>query len=161
MATTFSLQGQLRFVPLWTDDISPSNLSDTSTFLQTLSIANGTGATQANAYWRDVRTVAANTNDLVDLTDLPQEFMGATGSLSFAGLRLIYIRNRSATIAIRFAFDPDNPTGDYCNIAPGGTYVWIGSGWPATAIQTELSLLLRNAGGSAATYEILIVGVLT
>jgi hypothetical protein len=161
MATTFSLAGQLRFVPLWTDDISPSDLSDTSTFLQTLSISNGTGATQANAYWRDVRTVAATTNDLIDLDDLPQDFMGATGSLSFAGLRLIYIRNRSATIAIRFVFNSDDPTGDYCNIAPGGTYCWIGSGWPATAIETEKFLAIRNAEASAATYEILIVGVLT
>jgi hypothetical protein len=161
MAATFSLTGFIRLLPRWEEPIGPALLADTTTFLQTLSIANGTGAGQANAYWRDVRTVAASTNDTIDYEDLPLSVMGATGSLSIASLRLVYIRNRSTTKPLRFLFDPSDLGGsDYADIGASGTLFWSGSGALSQATDTAHSFVIRNADATASVdYEILIVGV--
>jgi len=151
MGQTFSMSGQIRLVPSWVDTIGPASLTDATTFLQTLSIENGTGTGQANAYWRDVNTLAVDGSYPLDLTLLPLTVMGASGYLSLTP-RLVYLRNRSATESIRWG-------SDYATfgIGPGGTFFWNS---PTTVSPNPFTVAsINNTGTATATYEILIVGV--
>lgn len=152
MTATFTLAGNIRLVPRWEDDIGPADLSDTTTFLQTLAIENGTGTGQANSYWRDVITLAASAVWTYDGTALPLTVMSATGSLSIATPRMLYVRNRSTASALRW--DSTDATVD---IAPGGTLFWNA---PATVTKTPFaSATVTNIGAASAIFEVMIVGV--
>lgn len=152
MAATFSLSGNLRLVPRWEDDIGPADLSDTTTFLQTIAISDGTGSGQANAYWRDVLNLNASEEWQYDGDTLPLTVMGASGNLSIATPRLLYVRNRSATSTVRWATD-NGPL----DIPAGGTFLWYA---PAAVSATPfLVASITNIGAAAATVEVMVVGV--
>jgi len=152
MATTFSLTGTLRLVPRWEDDVSPANLVDATTFLQTFSIAQGTATGRANAYWRDVRAVAAGDTDEIELDTLPLAVMGGTGNLNLATVRMVYLRNRGTV-----TLSPSIGGGQF-DVPPGGSFFWHA---PATVSAGPIgaSLEVQNSAASAGSYEILLVGV--
>lgn len=152
MAAVFSLTGNIRLVPRWEDEIGPADLSDTTTFLQTLSIENGTGTGQANAYWRDVITLAAAEEWQYDGSLLPLTVMGASGYLDMATPKMLYVRNRSTESALRWSSD----NGDL-DIAPGGTFFWNA---PSSVTKSPFIVAsVTNIGASSAIFEIMIVGV--
>jgi len=154
MTTVFNLTGNVRLVPTWEDTIGPATLSDATTFLQTFAIANGTGNGQANAYWRDVITLAAAGEWEYDGTDLPLRVMAATGSLSFAVPRMLYVRNRSTSQTLRWA-----STEMTVDLAPGGTLFWNA---PSSVTKTPFaSASVTNIGSASATFEVMVVGVST
>jgi hypothetical protein len=159
MSAIFNLTGNIRIVPNWQDTIGPATLSDDTTFLQNLAIANGTGTGQANSYWRDVRTVAAVTTDAVDYEDLALSVMGGTGTLSISSVRLLYLRNRSTTLPLRLLIDPAS-TDEYATIAAGGTLMMVGAGSVSGDIAAAHTFAIRNPHATlSVAYEILIVGV--
>lgn len=152
MTAVFNLAGTIRLVPTWEDTIGPASLSDTTTFLQTLEITDGTGSGQADAYWRDVITLAGSTSWAYDGDVLPLEIMGASGTLALSAVRLLYVRNRSTTQKLQWVSDFQE-----LDIAPGGTFLWIA---PSTVtVSPFIVASVSNPGATAATFEILIVGV--
>lgn len=155
---TFSLAGQLRFQPTWTDTLSTTDVVDSVEIIQALTFANGTGAGQANAYWRDVRTVAATTDDFVVLTALPVNVFGGSSMLNMASVKGIYVRNMSATVPLRYGFEGGDALPE---IPPGAFMMWISP----TAAQSEpwsnsfLGVRISNESATSAQYEIVIIGV--
>lgn len=155
---TFSMTGQLRFVPSWTDAMSTTDVVDSVTIQVPLTLSDGDGAGEADAYWRDVRTVAGSTTDVVDLSSLPVSVFGGSSTIDLAVPRLIYVRNLSLTISLFYAL----LNGSNQEIPPGGVFLWTcgtdtaaGKRWLA---DTQL-IEIENSGASAANYEIVLVGV--
>ena len=154
---TFSLAGQLRIQPTWTDTLSTTDVVDSVEIIRALTFANGTGSGQANAYWRDVRTVAATATDTIYLSNLPLSVFGGTGTLDMSTVRMIYIRNLSTSQRLEYML-PDNNF----SIVPQGVFLWVAGSLaqnPPLHLETGFQLLIQNAGTSAAQYEIVIIGV--
>ena len=156
MAASFSLAGTLRIVPQWTDELNTTTVVDSATVLVPLTFTNGTGADQANAFWKDVRTVAGGASDTVAIDGLSLNVFGGAGTLDLSSLRLIYVRNRSTTQALKYEFDE---TAKHIPIAPGGSFVWVAGNSATAPTFTETEIQISNAGGTAADYEIVLVGV--
>ncbi len=157
MAASFSLTGSVRVVPNWTEPLDLVDVVDKTTVAETLSLADGTGNSQGNCYWRDTRTVAAGQTDTLNLASLPLNVYGGSNTLSIATLRLVYVKNKSATVSLSYGIAAAAFT-----ITPGGIFLWVGgtsyANVPGTAAQ---EIAITNGGASAVDYEILLAGVKT
>lgn len=157
MAASFSLTGTIRLTPTWTEPLDLVDVVDRTAIVETITLADGDGTGEADCYWKDVRTVAASATDTIDLSALPLDVYGGTATLDMATVRLIYVKNKSATIELSISLGA-GITG--LNVAPGGVVV---SSNPA-AVQLPLlydstTFEIGNTGASAVDYEIVIVGV--
>lgn len=162
MATSFSLAGTLRIVPQWTDDLNTTTVVDSATVLVPLTLTNGEGEGEANAFWKDVRTVAAGGSDVVNPATLSLNVFGGTGSLSIdpTKLRMLYVRNRSETqeLLLVLSDDDETPLPPLASILlfwPKNTSAGVGG----FASPNGGDLNVSNPGASAANYEIVLVGV--
>lgn len=151
MAASFSLTGSLRVVPRLVDSLNTTDVTDTATASYTFAIEDGTGAGQANGFFKDVITVAAGQTQTLALSALTLKAFGGTGTLNLASQKLLLVRNRSTATAVSVALG----TAVTASVGPEGTlYVTQpGTGWAAS------TLTLANAGGSAADVELYLVGV--
>lgn len=158
MAASFSLAGTLRLVPSWVDTLTATTVTDTTTILQSVLIADGTGAGQANFYWRDVRTIGPSNYDEIALTSLPLKAYGGQASINVQALRLIYVRNRSETVPIFYGLE-----GAAFEIAPGATFFWNAADSLSPPVNSWVSppsaVLISKLGTVSADYEIVLVGV--
>ena len=158
MPPSFSLSGQVRIVPSWTDALSTTDVVDSVTIQVPLSFTNGTGPAQADAYWRDVRFVTGSTTDFVDLGALPIKVFGGESTLNLALLKLVYVRNLSTNVSLGYflaggAAAPDMP--------PGSLFCWS-SPMPADnePFLRDFSVVeVFNNTATGASYEIVLVGV--
>ena len=154
MAASFSMTGSVRVVPTWTEPLDLVDVVDKSTLVETLTLANGTAANQANCYWKHVRTVAASTTDTVDLTALPLDVYGGTATIGLANVRLIYVKNRSTTVALSYAVGAEAVA-----LRPGGVFLWYAPSNATAATYSATEVRVTNAGASAVDYELVLVGV--
>lgn len=156
MAASFSLTGTIRLTPVWTEPLDLVDVVDRTAIAETISLSDGDGAGEADSYWKDVRTVAASTTDTVDLTALPLDVYGGTDTLSLANVRLIYVKNRSATVALSYAVGAETIA-----LRPGGLFFWYAASNAAAAAYSATEIRVTNAGASAVDYEIVLAGVKT
>jgi len=156
VAASFSLTGTLRLDPRLVDDLNTTLVTDATRVNLTLALTNGDGDGEADAYWRDVRTVAASATDTIDLSALPLSVFGGSGTLDMAQVRAIYVKNLSATVSIFYSLG-----GVLAEIPPLGIVFLMlpedlsNNDWLAGAQTIEI----ENFGNSAADYEILLIGV--
>lgn len=155
MAASFSLTGSLRLDPRWADDLNTTTVLDSARVNITFALTNGDDDGEADAYWKDVRTVAADTTDALDLSALPLSLFGGSEPLDMATVRLIYVRNLSATTELTY-----NVAGTPAGIPPGGSFLWFAPEptadlWLANSQFVEV----QNSGAAAANYEIILIGV--
>ena len=162
MAASFSLTGTLRVVPRWVDELNTVDVIDTTAVADTLALANGTAAGQANGYFRDVITIAAGGTATVDLRNLTLRAFGGTGTLSFASIKAIVVRNRSTTATLSVGGSTTNrwsglAAGAVTLAASGCLYSTAPAGWATTA--TDKVLSITNNGAAAADVELVLAGV--
>lgn len=158
MAASFSLTGQLRLTPTWTDELNATDVVDSTPILQALTLTDGTGNGQANCYWKDVRTVAGNSTDTIDLMVVPLKAYGGTANVYFTNLRMIYVKNRHASASLLFAV----PDFEF-SIVAGGMFLWFA---PSNASSTPVSTFfansksigITNVNANSIDYEIVIAG---
>ena len=158
MPPSFSLSGQVRIVPSWTDSMSTTDVVDSVTIQLPLSYTNGTGPAQADAYWRDVRTVTGSTTDTVNLAALPINVFGGTGTLDLEVPRLIYVRNLSTGVRLQYSLIG----GSNQEIPPGGVFLWTATTDTAAGkrwLADDQLIEIQNVGATGANYEIVLVGV--
>lgn len=151
MAATFSLAGSLRVSPTWVEPLDASTVTDAVTALVTFSLDNGTGNGEADAYWRDLITVAATTTTTVNLAALTMNVFGTAGTLDLDRQKLILVRNRSTTTGVTVALG----TSVTATLNAGGVVLATSTaaGW------SETSLTLTNAGAASVAVEVYIAGV--
>jgi hypothetical protein len=157
MAANFSLTGSLRLSPLWVEPLDASTVTDSTTALVSFALENGTGAGQANAYWRDLRTVAGGATDVIDLAALPLVVFGQIGTLNMATTRAIYIYNRSTSSRLEYVLADSN-----FSLAPQGVFLWFAKSLannPPLILDETIQLNIQNPGLVPITYEVVLIGV--
>jgi hypothetical protein len=165
MPQTFSLASSLRVKPSWSDDLTTTTVTDTVTALLTLALAGGTGNDQANGFWKDVFSVNASAQYLIDLRALPLNVFGGTGTLSLASVKMLLIENRSSTAGLSIATSASNRWTNFAADAvalPAAGVLYVTGpkgGWATTTTNKVLSI--TNNGGAAASVAAYIVGVKT
>jgi hypothetical protein len=159
VAASFSLSGTLRIVPQWTDDLNTTTVTDSATVLLPLTLSNGSGDNQANAFWKDVRTVAASSSDVFNIeAGLPLSVFGGTGSLriEISKVRLFYIRNLSQTVTLSVVLQDAEET----PLPPEAVLLMY---WPKGNSQFSAAnagdVNVINGGAAAANYEVVVAGV--
>lgn len=142
------------------DDALKAGNNSFSSFLKTLQ--NGTTANKANVIWHDRRTVAAATNDDLDLTTLTDRLGNA---LAFTLIKWFVLRLITPTTGYKLTVG---------NGAANQFTGWFGAAahtedvmdWMAKVNQidgwtvdgTHKSLRIRNPGANPITYDIVLVG---
>jgi hypothetical protein len=129
-----------------------------------LSLTDGTGANQAQIVWSDSRT-ATTSNDDLPLKTLPDTRDGAAVVVAFSNIKLVYVRNTSAsaTLAIGGATGltafAGLPIIAPLQIAPGGCYFFSSpaADGPSTGVGTEAVARFAAVSGSC-TYDIVLIG---
>lgn len=138
-------------------------------------IADGTGASQMDKAWYGSGSIAATTNlDLDVAGGLTLSIFGTNVDVTFAKVKLIVIKNTTATTSLPLLVGPNasgTPLGTHFLgpwnavntgvnvIGPSSVFVAANfvDGFPIVAGTTDV-LRIRNGNGSAVTYEALIMG---
>lgn len=162
MAASFSLSSTLRFIPRWVDELNTTTVVDTTAVSDTFALTNGTGSGEANAYWRDVVTIAASGTASIDLRALTLKAFAGTGTLSLASVKAICIRNRSTSASLSVGVSTTNrwtglAAGSITVAGSGCLYATNGGGWATSA--SDKVLAITNNGATAADVEVVVVGV--
>lgn len=132
---------------------------------RTLTLANGTGADQANQVWSDTRTLSSGSNETLDLSGSLTNAAGE--SVTFTKVKLLYVRNKGTTTltvggaASNGFISPFGASTDTLNVRAGGVAVLFApdaTGYAAAA-GTADQLKVTNAAGASCDYDIAIIGV--
>lgn len=137
------------------------------TYDKSNTLANGTGAGQADLLWTDNRTLAASASESLDLAGTLTGAFGAT--LTFARVKALIIRAADGNTndllvggaaSNGFASWVGDPT-DKVKIKPGGTFALIAPGataYPVTAGTGDLLQVANSGAGTSVTYDVVIIG---
>lgn len=112
-----------------------------------VTLADGTGANQAQVVWSDVRTLAGST-DVLDASTLTDD----RGTVNMTALKAVYIRNTSNATLTATSSDAAAFGGTY-HVRSGGAVVAVASDATGMAAGT-----LTVGGVTGQTYEIVLVG---
>jgi len=164
-----SLSGSIKFSSTATitsaRDLGAASV--TESLSQAISLANGTGANQANQVWGDTRALGNGANEELDLAGGLTNGLGATVTL--AKVRLLAIKaaatntdtlNVGGAAANGWATWVGDPT-DVIKVRPGGILVLAApdaTGYAVTAGTGDLLKITNAAALATASYDILIIG---
>lgn len=137
-------------------------------FKETVALANGSLADQANNVFSDKRQIAASANDDIDLAGSLTNAVGS--SFSFTKIKGIFVKADSAnTNNIHVGGAASNEfntwvgaTGDIVVVRPGGLFALVSpdaTAYAVTAGTGDILRLTNSAGGTVVNYDIVIVGV--
>jgi len=169
MADTLASDVRASIGWLFQETLDLSTLADSSKLEYSRSLADGVADDQADKVWHDTRTVAATSNDDLDLTALAMTVFGASINLSLAKVKAILVVNTAAT------------AGDELEVGGAGSNALVGpfngstsavvevgadsalllcnkrDGWPVVSGTGDI-LRIRNPNSGAVTYKIAILG---
>jgi hypothetical protein len=127
-------------------------------------LSDGIGTNQADRVFSDNRTVAASTNDDLDLAGVLTDPFGVV--VTFAKIKAIVIRSAAANTtnltvgngATPFV-GPFGAAAHTLQLQPGGEIRLIApqTGWTVTGATADI-LRIANAAGASAVYDVDIVG---
>lgn len=124
----------------------------------TLSLADGTGANQAQVVWSDTRT-ATTSNDTLSRFTLPDVRDGVAANVLVDTLKLLYIHNKSSSVSINASAAGWTvlPSASH-KIRPGGALLVTApgaDGYAPTGLGDSITI---STGGGTAEYDIVIIG---
>lgn len=130
-------------------------------------LADGSGANQANRIWHDRRTLAASATEDLDLAGVLTDPFGAT--ISFARIRAMLIKaaaanannlivgNASANGFISWVGGATHTV----TVRPGGLLLLVApdaTAYAVTAATADLLKVANSAGGTSVTYDVVLLG---
>lgn len=130
-----------------------------------LALASGTGASQADRFFSDTRTLSASATEDLDLAGVLTDVFGAT--ITFAKIKAILVFAAAGnTNDVQVTRPASNgvpiflAAGDGLPVKPGGCFalVWPGTGVTVTTGTGDLLTLTNSAGGTGVDYTIVIIG---
>ena len=162
MAATFSLTSSLRVTPRWVDALDMIDVVDTVSPTLNFNLANGTGAGQADSYWKGTVAITANQTTSLDLRALSLSVFGGTGTLSLASVKALLVVNKSTTATLTIGgADADRWAARSAGsetLGPSGVlYAVNGAGWATSAS----SKVLTFTAAANATCDVYLAGVKT
>ncbi|GEM_PF-5253523 len=154
---------------LQTDPQATATIKDSGQLENALALAQGTGEQQADLLWHAQRTLAAGADDLLDLTALSRSVLGATGSVQFAKVKLLLVRNLAGSSGQVLQAGPGGVANGWTEpfaaeanalvqIGPGGHWMQAAplDGWNVTS--SSKILKVHNPGTTQLDYQIVLVG---
>jgi len=149
VARSLEFSGLLRFRPTWTEPLDLVDVVDSSDLSYRQALSNGTGSGQANAYYRDVITLAGSATESIDLEDLTIQLFGGSGSLGISVVKVLLAKTLTGGATITLgnslkAFLQDEQLFYATNMT---------TGWP------ETSLTVVNNFSTACEVELHVLGV--
>jgi hypothetical protein len=147
-----------------TDSQEVGSVTSRKTILSNYTIADGSGAGQADLVFADQRTIPANTIEAFDLLDLEQSALGVSVPFVFRQLRLIKVVNNEtdAGLSLKVGVDPGRPTIVYAaEVGPGSE--WFAINNTDSWIVTEENSVVRIANTTAdpISYSLYLIGTST
>ena len=123
-----------------------------------LSLADGTGANQAQVVWSDSRT-ATTSSESLSRTSLADVRDGAAVTVSIDALKVLYIRNTSAAVSLNVSATGWSalPSVAYQVRAGGVLLVTAPADAGYAAVGLGDSIVIRTPNGTA-TYDIVLIG---
>ncbi len=134
-------------------------------YRQRTSLASGTASGSADRVFTDTRTIAASSNEDLDLAGSLTGPLGTT--VTIVKLKLILVTAAAGnTNAVRVTRPASNgvplflAASDGIDVLPGGCFLWQapGAGVTVTASTGDLINIANSSSGSSVTYDVVIVG---
>lgn len=128
-------------------------------------LKTGTGSGQADVVWSDRRTLAGAGSEVLDLAGSLTNSYG--GTVTFAKVKAVFIRNRATTDGYDLRAGPDATNGwvgmfldatDRIRVAAGGCHVWYDPNGQAVTAGSTDELFVQNDGAGSVDYDIVIIG---
>jgi hypothetical protein len=170
MADTLAVDLKASISWLFSDSLDLSTVSDNAKLEHAVSTADGTGLDQADKLWHDQRTVAAGSDDDLDMTALANSIFGSSVSISFAKVKAILIVNTSTTsgqvlrvggagAGLAFATPFNGSVTAVVEVGADSCLMLMNKkdGWAVTPTTGDL-LRVANPGASPVTYKVVIIG---
>lgn len=165
-STSDVLAATVRNTLAWTrtDLQEVGSVTSRKTILSNYTIADGSGAGQADLVFADQRTIPANTIEAFDLLDLEQSALGVSVPFVFRQLRLIKVVNNEtdAGLSLKVGVDPGRPTIVYAaEVGPGSE--WFAINNTDSWIVTEENSVVRiaNTNADPISYSLYLIGTST
>lgn len=129
-------------------------------------LTSGTGSGAADMMWSDTRTIAASSNEDLDLAGSLTGPLGTT--LTFARIKGLLVAAASAnTNNVRITRPASNgvpiflAASDGIDVVPGGCFLWFApnaAGVAVTAGTGDLINVANSSSGTSVTYDVVILG---
>ena len=169
MAETIqSLQIVVKILGSMTQATDLSTLSDVLNRDYTATYGNGTGASQANMWWHDQRSLAGSATEDLDLAGSLTSVFGTT--ITLTSLKGIFVSASSANNSAN-NLNVTRPAangitwllaaGDGISLKPGAFMAWFdpsANGATVTAGSADLITLTNSAGTNTITYDVFLLG---
>ncbi len=150
------------------DVLDLSTVSDSSKLDYHATMADGTGDSQADKIWYDLRTLAAGTNEDLILLALPMTLFGDTLNISMVTVKAILLVNTATTAGENLIFggaashEWQGPFAAAAEslIVPADSCLLLlnkKSGW-AVSSGTADQLRIANGGSGDISYQLAILG---
>ena len=134
--------------------------------LNTINLADGTGASQADLLFSDTRTLTASATEDLDLAGGLTDVFGSV--LTYVKVKAIIIKAASGNTnnvevkpaAANGFLGPFNAAADTLEIPPSGQISLFApvNGWAVTAGTGDLLTITNGSSGTSVTYDIIIIG---
>ncbi len=154
---------------LQTDPQATATVKDSGQLESTLALIQGTGEQQADLLWHAQYVLAAGAGQQLDLTALSRSALGASGTVQFARVKLILVRNLAETSGQVLHAGPGGTSGGWHTpfageanarvvIGPQGHWMQAApvDGWAVSAGSKMLKL--QNVGSSELTCQVVLAG---
>lgn len=166
MAEAVSLQVVLKLIGEMTQASDLSSASDVLTRDYTLKFANGVGASQANMWWHDQRTLTASAAESLDFGGGATSVFGTTITLtSLKGVLVFAAAANVNDVQVTRPAANGIPwlmaAGDGIALKPGAWVAWFdpsANGPTVTAATADLITFTNSAGSTSVTYDVFILG---
>jgi hypothetical protein len=157
----------LSLIATLTDALGLSSPADALAYTSLIKLATGTGANQANMLWHDRRTVAASTDEDLDLAGVLVDGLGDTQT--FARVKaLLVAADDGNTNNVNVTADGSAGVpglflalGDGVVVRPGGLFLWVAPDATAavvTATTGDIINVANSGSGTGVTYDVIIIG---
>lgn len=162
MTREYTLTGNLKLKPVWSEDFSATVISDRAIIVNDVNLNSADENNYVDAHFKDQVDVDTTASEL-DLTSLTHKAFGDSGTIALENVLVIYLENKSETQDITiFGGSTDAWDGfssGSITMKPGGVLYATapGSGWPVTSTAKKIELQASAAG---AKLDVFLVGVI-
>jgi hypothetical protein len=127
-----------------------------------LTVANGTGAGQANVAWATKVTLPTGQVYSIDLTNLPASAFGYVGKINVATLKDVIVSNTETTSGRYLLYgviSAVDTTGYAARINRGGSYRWTDYQDGIAITSGNKMLYIANPSNGSVAFDIALAGV--
>lgn len=164
LTTTLDVQLNANYTATAADFVTATALAQ---YAKQIALTSGTGANQADKYWSDQRTIAASSNDDLDLAGSLTDLI--TGTMTFVRIKGIIVYaatgNTNNVVIGGSASNPFNTwvsgTSPAVIVRPGGLFCLMATdatSYAVTAGTGDILRLTNSGAGTTVTYDIHLIG---